>query len=719
MKLFKLSLFACIIATLIISCEKGTNTNSNGNSDEPITESGEGYNVTYKYKDGVIVFDETSSHYVKEIVSDTVVVLSNSIPDDLAPRVGDVISSRIYPEIPYGLGNRVLSIQKEGDCYRCVTTPAALEDIFSDLIINSEFELPLEDVDTQASSGLSFNLDLKKEYKDHVKVSGGLGLGVIFTYNIDLKAHKSELSLKFSTNLECGVSVYAGLPDELKEWSPFPNKTIYRGLFQVGPVVFHPYLDIRPYFSFNLEGSASVGFQMESSWTTGIKDGKAFQKKSTDSWDMSNMFKGLEIDAKGKIGLNFPFKFGLGVYTKSVAVELKPTATVALETDCQLLNPKLFIEGPELTMDLRIDTYAAAFVQILGKEFFNIQEQLASLSIFKKGWPLFPLLEDGTLIVRELGEENTIEDGPKGNDRANFVASYALKSGLLSKFLDISTGFIVYKADDVIIRTIDENPIRNEEVNRLYKLTNLKSGAQYYGCTCIKVGNTIYEGPGVEFKKLDTRLIRWIESTENWKAYFYYDDIGQLSKVCYKEDGYSVTRTFTYGNNVIYERVTDSDGNSSTSDYIFEAGHLKTVKGNGGTSTSYIYSEDYPISASSPNTTNWLWHNENLTTYRISSEENIKVDYSYYNQTNLMNIDFFDIWERRFDLCLFLDSKNFNTFFSKDLLKGSSEGHSYVYEIDSYGFPEKMIVETTDSKTTVTIHYEPFSENEENGELTF
>ena len=79
-----------------------------------------------------------------------------------------------------------------------------------------------------------------------------------------------------------------------------------------------------------------------------------------------------------------------------------------------------------------------------------------------------------------------------------------------------------------------------------------------------------------------------------------------------------------------------------------------------------------------------------------------------------MNIEFYDIWEERFDLCVFLDSKYFNTFFSRDLLKSSNEGHNYEYELDSYGFPEKMTIETAESKTTVTIHYEPFSDNEIN-----
>lgn len=716
MKLYKFPLLACIITILAISCEKGPNTDSNGNSDKPVTESGEGYSVTYKYKDGVIVFDETSSHYVKEIISDTIVVFSTSIPDDLTPRAGDVVSSRVYPEIPYGLGNKVLSIQKEGDGYRCVTTPAALEDIFSDLIINSEFALPLEDEDTKVSFSPILNLDLNKEYKDHVKISGGVDLGVLFICNVDLKARKFEISLKFSTELDCGVSVYAGLPDELKKWYPFPNKTIFRNVVEIGPVVLHPYLDFRPYLSFDLEGSVDIiEFQKKSSWTVGIKDGKAFQEKATDNADISNIIKNLTIDAKGEIALNLPFKFGLGVYTKGIAVELQPTAAYAFGADCQLINPNLFIEGPELTFEARIDTYAAAFVRILGKEFFCEQGQLASLSLFKKEWPLLPRLVDETLIVRELGEENTIEDELEGKDSVDFVASYTLKPGLLSKFLDIRPGFTVYEAGNVISRTIDENPIRNEELNCTYKFANLKSETPYYGRTCIKLGNNIYEGAGVEFKKVDTRPIRWIESTENWKAYFYYDDIGQLSKVCYKEEGYSVTRTFSYGDNVIHERRTCSDDDySPTSDYIFEAGHLKTVKSYDGTSTSFVYSEDYPIFASTPNTTHWSWNNGNLTTFRISAEEVLEVNYSYYNQRNLMNIEFYDIWEERFDLCVFLDSKYFNTFFSRDLLKSSSEGHNYEYELDSYGFPEKMTIETAESKTTVTIHYEPFSDNEIN-----
>lgn len=592
MKLFKLPLLACIITILAISCEKGPDTNSNGNTDEPVTESGEGYSVTYKYKDGVIVFDETSSHYVKEIISDTIVVFSHSIPDDLTPRVGDIISSRVYPEIPYGLGNRVLSIQKEGDGYRCVTTPAALEDIFSDLIINSEFALPLEDEDTKVSFSPILNLDLNKEYKDHVKISGGVDLGVVFTCNVDLKARKFEISLKFSTELDCGVSVYAGLPDELKKWYPFPNKTIFRNVVEIGPVVLHPYLDFRPYLSFDLEGSVDIiEFQKKSSWTVGIKDGKAFQEKSTENADISNIIKNLEIDAKGEIALNLPFIFGLGVYTKGIAVELQPTAAFAFGADCQLLNPNLFIEGPELTFEARIDTYAAAFVRIFGKEFFGEQGQLASLSLFKKEWPLLPRLVDETFNVIEFSDdESDPDDEETGADSLAFVANYALDPGLLCRFMDIEAGFGVYEGGNEVYHLFNESRIEPTQTNKYaYKLGKLKYNTIYFGCPSIRIGNTVYNGNGIEFisegicpdsnhpHMIDLGLpsgIHWCccnlgaNSPEEYGEFFSWEDISNIkngrlpNKDEIKELVDNCVWTLEYINNVYGIQAKGPNGNS-------------------------------------------------------------------------------------------------------------------------------------------------------------
>lgn len=658
MKLFKLPLLACIITILAISCEKGPDTNSNGNTDEPVTESGEGYSVTYKYKDGVIVFDETSSHYVKEIISDTIVVFSHSIPDDLTPRVGDIISSRVYPEIPYGLGNRVLSIQKEGDGYRCVTTPAALEDIFSDLIINSEFALPLVDEDTKVSFSPVLTLDLNKEYKDHVKISGGVDLGVVFTCNVDLKARKFEISLNFSTELDCGVSVYAGLPDELKKWHPFPNKTIFRNVVEIGPVVLHPYLDFRPYLSFDLEGSVDIiEFQKKSSWTVGIKDGKAFQKKETDNGDISNIIKNFEIDAKGEIALNLPFIFGLGVYTKGIAVELKPTAAFAFGADCQLMNPNLFIEGPELSFEARIDTYAAAFVRIFGKEFFSEQEQLASLSLFKKEWPLLPRLVDETLNVIEFcDDESDPDDEETGADSLAFVANYALDPGLLCRFMDIEAGFGVYEEGNEVYHLFNETRIEPTQTNEYaYKLGKLKYNTKYYGCPSIRIGNTVYNGNGIEFKaqNLISKAIvtsGWIndsESTERTYFSFKYDNAGRLSS--YEYYGEDVPLTFfeyTYDDEINIKGTRESSFLMDISIKMEKGRPIEMVVDNIGTSNDYTVEYLYS-SNDSKHPYAYRYKGDDYDTLSWSDEGDILDNgfiYEYTNTDNKMNINILDLF---------------------------------------------------------------------------
>lgn len=675
MKLFKLPLLACIITILAISCEKGPDTNSNGNTDEPATESGEGYSVTYKYKDGVIVFDETSSHYVKEIISDTIVVFSHSIPDDLTPRVGDIISSRVYPEIPYGLGNRVLSIQKEGDGYRCVTTPAALEDIFSDLIINSEFALPLVDEDTKVSFSPVLTLDLNKEYKDHVKISGGVDLGVVFTCNVDLKARKFEISLKFSTELDCGISVYADLPDELKNWYPFPNKTIFRNVVEIGPVVLHPYLDFRPYLSFDLEGSVDIiEFQKKSSWTVGIKDGKAFQKKETDNGDISNIIKNFEIDAKGEIALNLPFIFGLGVYTKGIAVELKPTAAFAFGADCQLMNPNLFIEGPELSFEARIDTYAAAFVRIFGKEFFSEQEQLASLSLFKKEWPLLPRLVDETLNVIEFcDDESDPDDEETGADSLAFVANYALDPGLLCRFMDIEAGFGVYEEGNEVYHLFNETRIEPTQTNEYaYKLGKLKYNTKYYGCPSIRIGNTVYNGNGIEFKAQN--LIKRIEVDGDGSYYyeFEYDSNHRLSKV-------STTHGEVWKYSYYEDRIVFHSQFDTVTGYLDEEGRLtKTIDeyNDGTNSNTSVTSFTYDVNNNpSISTSDYSFSNGN----HIS--DNGWRTYEYGDEVDAMNLDIFHVLiASSYGLELFIPFYSFPYIHNANLCTGFTNFHEFSKE---------------------------------------
>lgn len=117
-------MFITLFVIAIASCETNT-IDDTGNIiagiDYPITETGDDYYITYKYNKSTIVYDEKSINYIHHIEADTILYYELYTPDDFLPSIGDIVSSRITKTTPYGLGNKVLSINNTGFYYVFIT----------------------------------------------------------------------------------------------------------------------------------------------------------------------------------------------------------------------------------------------------------------------------------------------------------------------------------------------------------------------------------------------------------------------------------------------------------------------------------------------------------------------------------------------------------------------------------------------------------------------
>ena len=153
-------LFLIVTCLLFASCSKEEPDKTPGNNNdkptvdvpvdipkETVQEQTEFYNITYRYHDDVIVYDENNEEYVDRIEQDSIIFLSGNTPQGLIPQAGDIIASGMSDVFPFGLGNKVVSVTKSGNTYQCLTTSASLDEIFAELEIDAEMPLALEGID--------------------------------------------------------------------------------------------------------------------------------------------------------------------------------------------------------------------------------------------------------------------------------------------------------------------------------------------------------------------------------------------------------------------------------------------------------------------------------------------------------------------------------------------------------------------------------------------
>lgn len=305
-------MFLCM--TLLASCHENIIddlANAQPGFDIPTKENAQQYEITYQYNENVIVFDEGISDYIEKVVADTIIYFSTQLPEIFVPEVNDIISCRIYEKLPYGLGNRVLSFDKEGSLYKCVTTSAALDEIFKVLDIDASIVLldtisdgfyddegqywetsVGENTETRGTIGspnvLTINLgNYTSDTGAGFYVNGAFTVGAIATVDIDLGKKHSECSLE----LLAGINGEMGVKTSAKGYKKiFRKENLVNGVLAIGPVVLRPYVDIELGRQLSVEGNITTGFSKQFGLKAGIRNGKAYCNNTTTSAD-ANLIK--------------------------------------------------------------------------------------------------------------------------------------------------------------------------------------------------------------------------------------------------------------------------------------------------------------------------------------------------------------------------------------------------------------------------------------------
>lgn len=510
-------LLALIIPALFVACQVN---NLDGEPEEvkgfgyPVTEDVEGGKITYQYNDEVIVLSETTQRYLVKVEADTILYFSEATPERLLPYKGGIISSAVIDDkTPYGLGNRVISVSQESGLYKCVTTAASLDEIFKELTLAADIMLvtdaipsQVEDVDgnlhdvtvskfseTKAEIGspnvLTIELDGLSGKNAGAYVDGKVSLGAVLS--VDFERSKSRY--------DCSLSLYAGFDGEIgvktqcggyKKLLPRKDKwPILNGELRFGPIVLRPFVDAELGIEGKAEGSICTGLSKVFGAKFGMKNRKSFYENLTEP--DAKIIKDISVDVKGEVALVTTLYFGMGLYTKNIAVSIDPSLSVGLSTDFKVNNENLFKNNPTLDFDIKAEAKGAFYGQFFGKELFREEMTFLSLNLFNHSWPLLPSLVENSLQVTKRDASGPL----------TFDAEYSLAGGLLSNLdFPLYPAFKVYKGSELVdVISCTENISGDTAKKFTFELTGLENEVSYTGKPCLVIGDKSYDEAGIAF----------------------------------------------------------------------------------------------------------------------------------------------------------------------------------------------------------------------------
>lgn len=509
-------LLALIIPALFVACQV------NNLDDEPedvkgfghpVTEDVEGGKVTYQYNDEVIVLNEATQPYLVKVEADTILYFSEATPERLLPYKGGIISSAVIDDkTPYGLGNRVISVSQESGLYKCVTTAASLDEIFKELTLAADIMLvtdaipsQVEDVDgnlhdvtvsklseTKAEIGspnvLTIELDGLSGKNAGAYVDGKFSLGAVLSVDFE----------RSDNRYDCSLSLYAGFDGEIgvktqcegyKKLLPRKDKwPILNGELRFGPIVLRPFVDAELGIEGKAEGSISTGLSKVFGAKFGMKNRKSFYENLTEP--DAKIIKDISVDVKGEVALVTTLYFGMGLYTKNIAVSIDPSLSVGLSTDFKVNNENLFKNNPTLDFEIKAEAKGAFYAQFFGKELFREEMNFVSLNLFNYSWPLLPSLVENSLNVTKRDASGPL----------TFDAEYSLAGGLLSNLdFPLYPAFKVYKGSELVDVVSGTGSVSDEVQKFTFELSGLENEVSYTGKPCLVIGDKSYDEDGVVF----------------------------------------------------------------------------------------------------------------------------------------------------------------------------------------------------------------------------
>lgn len=545
------------------------------------TESGDNYEITYQFKDGVIVLDKNLMKYLTKVESDSILFFSNQMPDSIKPKIGQIYSARVTEKTPYGLGNEVISLSDTEDGnIRCVTKVTPLEDIFETLELktnislsdildnkrgfydeNGDFhEASMANYDelqwgnesssakTRVKAGSPEVLIVPTTMKDDetgLFAEGSVALGGILTIEKDNETGSFENSIELFAGIKGDIGIERNAGNKEKGLLNVPLLTIpiYNGLIIAGPIILRPFVSVEINLKGEANGKATFGIGYQGSLKYGWNEKGKIVENNFKKTPLENLLTRFELNGEARIGPEFAFKAGTGLYTKNLAVVLQPTvsasvgASITFSTEVRQNKPKVEADA-DATFDVEAELEGAIEANIMGKrhKIGTSDLQKISLNIWNTTIPIFPKLDNESfdINVRE------------GFTPLMFDAQYSVTGGLVAKLWGGKLGLRIEKnGEEIYTKQSGSQILFSVPTTVAFELDELGENVSYSAVPCILFKNAIYEWNGKDFS---SRKQGTNDLTGTWKCTKYNTDGSVLaeSTVVMNADG-SATDTTTSG----------------------------------------------------------------------------------------------------------------------------------------------------------------------------
>lgn len=331
MKKLFISLLLLLVSVSCTEVDTGKDVNT-----PPHNDSAE-----FSFYDHVILFDKSYASSI-DVVDATTINIDNSIDDEHYPQIGNIIYCTNNNDTPYGFIGRVVALTNNGTYTTYTTEEVLLTDIFEELHISADIELPKDipyfidsegyihecssvdnnvwdtisedskkdDTDesaTRATTDLKGSHTVKIAISNSGAFSGHLYINSLLSLKIDISSGKLE-EFTYEYNKRCGIMGSLSLSAAKEKDFPLVNKTIMLPFsIAVGPLLLTT--------DFNIECGLKCSAQ------TSIEGGLSFEfDNSTTKFSYNNGSPTYEIlhtdisQNKCMLLTRFETTIGMGLY---------------------------------------------------------------------------------------------------------------------------------------------------------------------------------------------------------------------------------------------------------------------------------------------------------------------------------------------------------------------------------------------------------------------
>lgn len=533
-------ILAVIWLVILSSCETNVIDDSDKVTpgiDFAITETTENYSITYKFNNNVIVLNEKNAPYLIKVENDSILYFSKSIPSNIRPEIGRIISSKISDKTPYGLGNVVIEKSEIDGMIRCVTTVAPLDDIFEELDLVSNFSLADFVTDDRVfydEEGNRYEFEVKEddynyeidnetrsghtrtkigsykiiEFPIKVKTPSGLfsdfklQVGGVLTFD----KNKSKNTFENSFEVAIGINGELGIKgDTIKKADLIPiakklltlikRQKIFEGIVPIagGLITLRPYIDFEANLVGGVNGKASVGFGYRYKYKAGWTEKGFFHGPTSSEPTLSNIFNSFSLKGGVRIGPEVIFHTGCGLHTKDLSMELNIKIPCEFSAELGISGERtdnIFqIQGQSVGMDLFVDLDGKLNGRLFGKNLFNKEVNLVKFNVLNIRTPIFPEIKAGSLNVKKTN------DSP-----LTFEAKYTVTGGAIAKIFGGIPTIRIEEQGKEVYHIVDGQELHFTEPSELcYQLTGLKNETTYTAIPSIIIGDISFDWNGKNF----------------------------------------------------------------------------------------------------------------------------------------------------------------------------------------------------------------------------